>query len=109
MKTIKVADKLLSLNKEIHDLEAKIRANKDEMKEEISKIGDIVEELATYIKLNNYPTDIYPIFSSDNGEYDSYKDVELKIVYRWGYTDVVGLSTKEFQELNKILNTINND
>ena len=52
-------NKLLFLKEKISDLELQIRTVNDEIKEEISKIGDIVEELAVYIKLNNYPIEIY--------------------------------------------------
>lgn len=96
-------NKLLSLKKEISNLELQIKAKKDEINKEISQIGDIVKELATYIKLNNYPTDIYPIFSCDSGEYDKYKNIDLKIVDEWGYTDVVGLTKEEFKRLKDIL------
>ena len=96
-------NKLLSLKEKISDLELQIRTVNDEIKEEISKIGDIVEELAVYIKLNNYPTEIYPVFGIDSGKYDSYKHIRLKIVYDYGYTDVLGLTKEEFDKLENIL------
>lgn len=96
-------NKLLSLKEKISDLELQIRTVNDEIKEEISKIGDIVEELAVYIKLNNYPTEIYPEFSIDSGEYDRYKHIRLKIVYDYGYTDILGLTKEEFDKLENIL------
>ena len=96
-------NKLLSLKEKISDLELQIRTVNDEIKEEISKIGDIVEELAVYIKLNNYPTEIYPMFSIDSGEYDNYKHIRLKIVYNYGYTDISGLTKEEFDKLENIL------
>ena len=96
-------NKLLSLKKEISNLELQIKAKKNEINKEISQIGDIVEELAIYIKLNNYPTEIYPVFSYESGVYDDYKDVELKIVYSQGYTDIIGLTREEFKRLEKLL------
>ena len=102
MKT-SITNKLLSLKEKISDLELQIKTIKDEIKEEISKIEDIVEELAVYIKLNNYPTEIYPVFGIDSGEYDNYKYIRLKIVYDYGYTDILGLTKEEFDKLENIL------
>ena len=99
----KIMVKISSLQKEISNLNLQITALQDEIKEELSQFGDIVEELAIYIKLNNYPTKIYPVFSFDGGEYDMYKNIELKIVDEWEYTDVVGLTKEEFKRLEDIL------
>lgn len=96
-------NKLLSLKKEISNLELQIKTLQDKMQKELSQFGDIVEELAAYIKLNEYPTDIYPVFNYESGEYDKYKNIELKIVWEWGYTDVVGLTKEEFKRLEDIL------
>ena len=103
----KIIDKISYLKKEIFKLNLQITNLQDEIKEELSHIGDIVEELAIYIKLNNYPTKIYPVFSFDGGEYDTYKNIELKIVYEWDYTDVVGLTKEEFKRLKDILTSEN--
>ena len=105
MKTItkETMNNISSLQKEISNLELQIRTLQDKMQKELSQIGDIVEELAAYIKLNEYPTDIYPVFSYESGEYDKYKNIELKIVWEWGYTDVVGLTKEEFKRLEDIL------
>ena len=99
----KIINKISSLKKEISNLNLQITTLQDEIKEELSHIGDIVEELAVYIKLNNYPTEIYPVFSFDNGEYDEYKNIELKVSYHYEYTDVVGLTKEEFKRLEDIL------
>ena len=99
----KTIDKISSLKKKIFNLNLQITTLQDEIKEELSHIGDIVEELAIYIKLNNYPTKIYPVFSFDGGEYDIYKNIKLKIVDEWDYTDVVGLTKEEFKRLKDIL------
>ena len=99
----KTMSNLSSLQKEISNLELQIGTLQDKMQKELSQIGDIVEELAAYIKLNKYPTDIYPVFSYESGDYDKYKNIELKIVWEWGYTDVVGLTKEEFKRLKDIL------
>ena len=99
----KIIDKNSYLKREIFKLHLQITTLQDKIKEELSHIGDIVEELAIYIKLNNYPTKIFPVFSFDGGEYDIYKNIELKIVYKWEYTDVVGLTEEEFKRLEDIL------
>ena len=75
------------------------------IKQKISSIGDIVEELALYIKINKYPTELYPVFSYESGEYDEYKNIRLKIVYDYGYTDIVGLSQQDFERLKEIINS----
>ena len=103
----KIIDKISYLKKEIFKLNLQIENLQDEIKEELSHIGDIVEELAIYIKLNNYPTEIYPVFSYESGEYDKYKNIELKIVDEWEYTDVVGLTKEEFKRLEDILTSEN--
>lgn len=99
----KIMVKISSLQKEISNLNLQITTLQDKIKEELSHIGDTVEELAAYIKLNNYPTKIYPVFSFDGGEYDMYKNIKLKIVYEWEYTDIVGLTKEEFKRLEDIL------
>ena len=105
MKTItkETMNNISSLKKEISNLELQIGTLQDKMQKELSQLGDIVEELAAYIKLNEYPTDIYPVFSYESGEYDKYKNIELKIVWEWGYTDIVGLTKEEFKRLEDIL------
>lgn len=103
----KIIDKISYLKREIFKLNLQITTLQDEIKEELSHIGDIVEELAIYIKLNNYPTKIYSVFSFDGGEYDIYKNIQLKIVDEWDYTDVVGLTKEEFKRLEDILTSEN--
>lgn len=96
-------NKINALKTKIIDLELQIRAIEKETKEELSKLGDLVEELALYIKLNNYPKEIYSTFSTDIGEYDNYKHIKLKVVYNYGYTDIVGLTEQEFNRLENLL------
>ena len=104
----KVMNNISSLQKEIYNLETKIRTLHDEIKKEISQIGDIVEELAIYIKLRDYPTELYSTFSRDAGDYDNYKNIRIKVVYDYGYTDIVGLTSEEFKRLQDIIDTKNN-
>ena len=73
------------------------------IKEECQKLP-FVEGLAEYIKIQEYPTDLFNKFGIDSGEYDSFGKAQLKIVYNWGYTDVVGLTDEEFEQLNNLLN-----
>ena len=91
------------LIKELQGIQSEIEHLEDKIKEKLSSINDIVKEVALYIKIKGYPTDIYDVFSYESGVYDDYKDVELKIVYSYGYTDVVGLTREEFTRLKKLL------
>ena len=91
------------LIKELQGIQSEIELLEDKIKEKLSSINDIVKEIAIYIKIKGYPTDIYPVFSYESGVYDDYKDVELKIVYSQGYTDIVGLTREEFKRLEKLL------
>ena len=91
------------LIKELQNLQSEIELLENQIKEKIGSINDIVKEVALYIKIKGYPTEIYDVFSYESGVYDDYKDVELKIVYSQGYTDVVGLTREEFKRLEKLL------
>ena len=51
-----------------------------------------------------YPTNnLYDNFSWDNGDFDSFGDITIKVCYNYGYTDIVGLSKEEFKELCDII------
>ena len=91
------------LIEELQNIQSEIELLEDKIKEKIGSINDIVKEVALYMKIKDYPTEIYPVFSYESGVYDDYKDVELKIVYSQGYTDVVGLTKEEFKRLEDIL------
>ena len=91
------------LIKELQNIQSEIELLEDKIKEKLSSINDIVKEVALYMKIKDYPTEIYPVFSYESGVYDDYKDVELKIVDSIGYTDVVGLTKEEFKRLEKLL------
>ena len=91
------------LIKELQNIQSEIESLEDKIKEKIDSINDIVKEVALYIKIKGYPTEIYDVFSYESGVYDDYKDVELKIVKSYGYTDIVGLTREEFTRLKKLL------
>ena len=91
------------LIKELQGIQSEIELLEDKIKEKIGSINDIVKEIAIYIKIKGYPTDIYDVFSYEAGVYDDYKEVELKIVESYGYTDIVGLTNEEFTRLKKLL------
>ena len=91
------------LIEELQNIQSEIESLENKIKEKIGSINDIVKEVALYIKIKGYPTDIYDVFSYEAGVYDDYKEVELKIVESYGYTDVVGLTNEEFKQLKKLL------
>ena len=91
------------LIEELQGIQSEIELLENKIKEKIGSINDIVKEVALYIKIKGYPTDIYDVFSYEAGVYDDYKDVELKIVESYGYTDIVGLTNEEFTRLKKLL------
>ena len=94
------------LIKELQNVQSEIELLENKIKEKIGSINDIVKEVALYMKIKDYPTEIYPVFSYESGIYDDYKDVELKIVDSIGYTDVVGLTKEEFTRLENLLNDL---
>ena len=105
-----------SIIAEVRDLEEMISQREKDIAllertiiEKINSLDNIVEELALYISRKHYPTEIYPCFGIDNGEYDSYKDISLKIVWNYGYTDVVGLSAEDFMKLQQRLMEISSE
>ena len=91
------------LIEELQNIQSEIELLENKIKEKLSSINDIVKEVALYIKIKGYPTDIYPVFSYESGVYDDYKEVELKIVKSYGYTDIIGLTNKEFTRLKNLL------
>ena len=91
------------LIKELQSIQSEIGLLEDIIKEKLNSINDIVKEIALYIKIKGYPTEIYPINNSDFEIYDSYKDVELKIMKSYGYTNIVGLTKEEFTRLKNLL------
>lgn len=73
------------------------------LKEKYEKL-DIVHGLYLYLKSMKYPLEIYDCFGMDRGdEYDTFKHVKIKVVFGWGYTDVAGLTKRQFKKLNKLI------
>lgn len=99
-----IKQKIKELESKKFELEVLINNEEKLLKEEIAKESDLVKGLAEYIKYKNYPTELYNTFGRDFGEYDNFKDIRLKIVYNYGYTDVVGLTDEQFEQLNDLFN-----
>lgn len=72
------------------------------LKEKYEKL-DIVHGLFLYLKSMEYPLEIYDSCGIDRGEWDKFKHVEIKAVYDYGYTDIMGLTKKQFKKLNKLI------
>lgn len=89
--------------KKYRKLQAELQTLEMDIKDHFKGFEDPVKGLAEYIKFMQYPTDLYDCFSMDPGDYDNFNDVELKVVYSYDYTDVVGLSEEEFIRLQKLL------
>lgn len=89
--------------KKYRKLQAELQTLEMDIKDHFKGFEDPVKGLAEYIKFMQYPTDLYDCFSMDPGDYDDFNDVELKVVYSYDYTDVVGLSEEEFIRLQKLL------
>lgn len=89
--------------KKYHELQTELQTLELDIKDHFKGFEDSVKGLAEYIKFMQYPTELYDSFSIDEGDYDDFNDVELKVVYRYSYTDVVGLSEEEFIRLQKLL------
>ena len=94
------------LIEELQNIQSEIELLENKIQEKIGSINDIVKEVALYMIIKGYPTEIYDVFSYESGIYDDYKDVELKIVYSYGYTDIIGLTNEEFKQLKKLLNDL---
>lgn len=104
--TREIDDEIGRLYVKIGMLEDDIEWLNDKLKESILNDSHLskIEQLAFYLMLKKYPTDaLYDSFSWDNGEYDSFGDIQIKICYNYGYTDIVGLSKEEFKELCAII------
>lgn len=89
--------------KKYNELQAELQTLEMDIKDHFKGFEDPVKGLAEYIKFMQYPTELYDSFSIDEGDYDTFNSAELKVVYRYSYTDVVGLSEEEFIRLQKLL------
>lgn len=99
------------MNKIIKELkEKKVRLERElwntefSIKAELKKLP-FIEGLAGYIKYKEYPTnELHSSFSMDDGEVDYFGKADIKVVYRHGYTCIIGLNKEEFQQLENLLN-----
>lgn len=77
--------------KKYHELQAELQTLEMDIEDYFKGFEDPVKDLAEYIKFMQYPTELYDSFSIDEGDYDTFNDVVMKVSYFYGYTDVVGL------------------
>lgn len=64
---------------------------------------NIVHGLYLYLKSMEYPLDIYNSCGIDSGKWDKFKHVEIKAVYNYDYTDIIGLTKKQFRKLQNLI------
>ena len=64
---------------------------------------DIVYGLYLYLKARKYPLSVYDTFGIDHGERDSFKHLKIKVCYDYDYTDIVGLTKRQFKKLQKLI------
>lgn len=95
-------DRIERLRERKKSYETKLSEIITEVKEELLEMP-FVEGLAGYIKFQEYPTKLYNCFGIDSGELDTFGKARLKIVYSYGYTDIVGISKEEFEQLTELL------
>lgn len=99
MELVKIEDAI----KQYRKLQTELQTLELDIKDYFLKYDDPVKGLAEYIKFMQYPTEICNCFSADAGDYDTFNDVIMKVSYFYGYTDVVGLSEKDFEKLRNLL------
>lgn len=96
---VKVEDAI----KQYRKLQIELQTLEMDIKDYFLKYDDQVKGLAEYMKFMEYPTEIYDYFCEEGGDYDFFGNVEMKISFFHGYTDVVGLSEKDFEKLQNLL------
>lgn len=89
--------------KQYRKLQTELQTLEMDIKDHFKGFEDPIKGLAEYIKFMQYPTEIYNCLSVDAGDYDTFNDVVMKVSYFYGYTDVVGLSEKDFEKLRNLL------
>lgn len=94
---------LRTLNYVLSELEEALEKERGRLIREKYEKLDIVHGLFLYLKSMKYPLDIYDSCGIDRGEYDRFKHVKIKVVYDYDYTDVMGLTKKQFKKLNKLI------
>lgn len=98
----RIKDQIRTIEEEIYESKLKINVLTKQLKEEYLKLGK-VKGLAGYIISMGYPTELYSCWGTDSGEGDKFGDIRLKVVYNYGYTDVVGLTVEEFNQLEELI------
>lgn len=94
---------LRTLNYVLSKLEKALEKERTRLLREKYEKTDIVHGLFLYLKSMEYPLDIYDSCGIDRGEWDKFKHVKIKAVYDYGYTDIMGLTKKQFNKLNKLI------
>lgn len=94
---------LRTLNYVLSELEEALEKERARLLREKYEKTDIVHGLFLYLKSREYPLDIYNSCGIDMGEWDMFKHVKIKVVYDYCYTDVMGLTKKQFKKLNKLI------
>lgn len=94
---------LRTLNYVLSELEEALEKERTRLLREKYEKTDIVRGLFLYLKSMEYPLEIYDSCGIDRGEWDKFKHVEIKAVYDYGYTDIMGLTKKQFKKLNKLI------
>lgn len=96
-------ERLRAFKGSLMEMERKLEKERNKLiKEKYEKL-DIVHGLYLYLKSMGYPLDIYDSCGIDMGDWDMFKHVKIKAVYDYCYTDVMGLTKKQFKKLNKLI------
>lgn len=94
---------LRTLNYVLSELEEALEKERARLLREKYEKLDIVHGLYLYLRNREYPLDLYDCCGIDSGEWDMFKHVKIKVVYGYGYTDIMGLTKKQFKKLNKLI------
>lgn len=94
---------LRALTGHLMAMERKLEIKRAKLLREKYEKLDIVHGLFLYLKSRDYPLEVYNSCGIDRGEWDMFKHVKIKVVYDWDYTDVIGLTKKQFKKLNKLI------
>lgn len=90
-------EKLDKLYEEKQKLEREIYESETHFKKELLEKKSLVDGFLEYMRFKGYPDEVYSEFGIDSGIRDSFGKVQIKVVYNYGYTDIVGLSDEEWK------------
>jgi hypothetical protein len=96
-------ERLRAFKDSLMEMERKLEKEKAKLLREKYEKLDIVHGLYLYLKSREYPLDLYDCCGIDRGEWDMFKHVKIKVVYDYDYTDVIGLTKRQFKKLNKLI------